>query len=168
MEKQDRVKLLTVGSMLRSDAKYVFAFLSEHREQLETIDITLGGGSMSPAIPKGSQIRIHVNYKGTYEPGQVVAFLYQGKIMVHRIRYCGRRGKAKHYVLTQGDATFLPDAPVPMDTILGPVIGFQKNEDWVAPGNLQRVSSFWVRCIAAMLEINISAATFLIKCLRKI
>lgn len=168
MEKQELERLLTVGSMLRSDAKHVFAFVSEYREQLETIDITLGGGSMSPAIPKGSRIRIRLNYKGTHEPGQIVAFLYQGKIMVHRIRYCGHRGKAKNFLVTQGDATDLPDAPVHLGSLLGPVIAFQKDGHWIAPANLHRVSSFWVRCIAGMLEINVSAAIFFIKCLRKI
>ena len=174
MEKQELERLLTVGSILRSDAKHVFAFVSEHREKLQTIDITLGGGSMSPAIPQGSRIRIRLNYKGTYEPSQVVAFLYQGRIMVHRIRYCGRRGKAKHYLVTQGDASVLPDAPVHIGSLLGPVIAFQKDEAWVPPGDLHRVSSlrnllsfFWVRCISEMVEINISAATLLSKCLRK-
>jgi hypothetical protein len=168
MEKQELERLLTVGSMLRSDAKQVFAFVSEHREQLETIDITLGGGSMSPAIPKGSRIRIRLNYKGNYEPGQVVAFLYQSRIMVHRIRYSGRRDKAKHYLLTQGDAMLLPDNPVHVGSLLGPVIAFQKDGHWVAPADRHSVSSFWVRCISGMLEMNVSAATFFTKCLRKI
>jgi hypothetical protein len=170
MEKQELERLLSVGSMLRSDAKHVFDFVSEHREQLETIDISLGGGSMSPAIPKGSRIRIELNYKRTYQPGQVVAFLYRGRIMVHRIRYCGKRGKAKHYLLTQGDATNVPDDPVHINSLLGPVIAFQKDQGWVAPGENQSVSLrnvFWAGCISRLLEINISAATLFVKCLRK-
>jgi hypothetical protein len=173
MEKQELERLLTVGSLLRSDAQHVFAFVSQHREQLETIDITLGGASMSPAIPKGSRIRIRLNYKGMYEPGQVVAFLYKGRIMVHRIRYCGRRGKAKHYLLTQGDAMVLPDDPVHIGSLLGPVIAFQNEEDWIAPGDLHGLSSvrnllssFCRRCITGILEINVSAGTLLAKCLR--
>src|SRR5215510_2000143 len=109
MEKQELERLLAVGSILRSDAKRIFALISENREYLETIEIILSGGSMSPAIPKGSPIRIQLNYKNKYAPGQIVAFLDQEKIMVHRIQYCGSGKKAKDYFLTRGDAAMFPD-----------------------------------------------------------
>jgi len=170
MEKQELERLLAVGSILRSDAKRIFALISENREHLETIEITLQGGSMSPAIPKGSAIRIQLNYKTRHAPGQIVAFLDHEKIMVHRIQYCGSSRKAKNYFLTRGDAATSPDPPVQLESILGPVIAVQKEGHWLTPGNIsplgpfrRALSALWLRSIAIILEMNVSAAVWFTK-----
>ena len=168
MEKQELERLLAVSSLLKSDAGRIFALISQNREHLKTIDIHLQGGSMSPSIPRGSMIRVQLNHKGGYNPGQIVAFLHAGRIMAHRIHYCGSGKSAKHYFLTRGDATLLPDPPVLVQSLLGPVIAFQKDNEWVPPGPPLRayrlmLSSFWLRCIGFILEINVSAAIWLTK-----
>jgi hypothetical protein len=163
MEKQEIERLLAVGSILRNDAKRIFALISEHRDELETIEITIHGGSMSPAIPKNSAIRIQLDYKGVHSPGQIIAFLQDQKIMVHRIHH-----RVRGYFLTRGDAMTAPDPPVRSEMILGPVIAFQKNGHWLTPGNINPlgpVRTFAAKLrlgfLAIVLQVNVKAAFFL-------
>jgi hypothetical protein len=168
MQIQQSERLLAAGNLLRRDAKRIFDLICKHREKLQSIDITLRGGSMCPAIPKGASIRIQVDYKGTYVPGQVVAFLTDSSIMVHRLIYCGSAGKAKNYFLTRGDAMRTFDPPVHIDSILGPVVAFEDNGNWRTPpsrppGSKIGRSYLWFCCIAVALEVNVSAAVWLAK-----
>ena len=161
MEKQELERLLTVGSMLRNDINRVFALIDEHREELRTIEITMGGGSMRPAIPKGSRIRIQLDHTGPYRAGQIIAFISKKRIMVHRIQYCANKNP---YYLTCGDATHRPDSPVQLQSIVGPVVAIQQPNGWITPTDLVR-SSVEIQLLSRILEINITATTWLTKIL---
>jgi hypothetical protein len=158
MDKQELERMLAVGSMLRSDAHRVFALIDQHREKLGTIEITMGGGSMDPAIPKGSRIRIQLDNRGPYHAGQIIAFMSKKRIMVHRIHYCSKT----NYLLTCGDATRHPDHPVPQNLIVGPVIGVFHDGEWIRPPDSSHQSP-WIPLLARVLDTNPRAALWLSK-----
>lgn len=88
------------------------------------------GASMGAAIPDGARVRIRSGPEQTWHQGQVIAFLAGSRITVHRIVYEGRRGPARHFVLTQGDGNWLCDPPVNRSTVVGEVEAFSTGEEW--------------------------------------
>ena len=78
-----------------------------------------GGSSMEPALPPGTEVVLRCGEAGA--PGDVVAFLAGGRLVVHRVV---ARASDGTWTLTRGDARILPDAPIldPGD-ILGRVAG---------------------------------------------
>jgi hypothetical protein len=165
----DAKRLLAVGSFLWNDAKRILAVASRLRDAQETIVCQMQGGSMLTAIPYGSRIRIRFTHHESYSIGQVVAFLIGTKIMVHRVVYRGRyRGGGRDYLITLGDALLLPDPPVNMRSILGPVIELQYEGYWRSPGAPSRrpllrrfVSFVLVRIVGGILEVDIRLAHWL-------
>lgn len=92
------------------------------------------GPSMGAAIPDGARIRIRSGPQDMWRVGDVIAFLAGSRIMVHRIVYEGRRGSARHFVLTQGDGNWLCDPPVNRSTVVGEVEAFSTGDEWRAIG----------------------------------
>jgi hypothetical protein len=90
------------------------------------------GASMGAAIPDGARIRIRGGPEDVWRAGKVIAFLAGSRIMVHRIVYEGRRGPARHFVLTQGDGNWLCDPPVNRSTVVGEVEAFSTGGEWQA------------------------------------
>ena len=66
----------------------------------------------------------------SWRPGDVIAFLAGSRVMAHRIVYEGRRGPARHFVITQGDGNWLCDPPVDRSTVVGRVEAFSTGDDW--------------------------------------
>jgi hypothetical protein len=93
------------------------------------------GASMGAAIPDGARIRIRSGPEQTWHQGQVIAFLAGSRVMVHRIVYEGRRGPARHFVLTQGDGNWLCDPPVNRSTVVGEVEAFSTRDEWQEIGS---------------------------------
>ena len=111
-----------------------------------------GGSSMEPALPAGTEILLRCGETGA--PGDVIAFLAGGRLIVHRVM---ARAPDGAWTLTRGDARVLPDAPIlDPDAILGRVAGL-----WRA-GSLDRVpaaadslSRRWVLAVArAVLRVS--------------
>jgi hypothetical protein len=92
----------------------------------------LRGTSMGPAIPDGARIRIRSGQDDLWHAGMVIAFLAGRRLMAHRIVYEGRRGLARHFVLTQGDGNWLCDPPVNRSTVVGEVEAFFADGEWRA------------------------------------
>jgi hypothetical protein len=88
------------------------------------------GASMGAAIPDGARIRIRSGPGNVWHAGKVIAFLAGSRIMVHRIVYEGRRGPARHFLLTQGDGNWLCDPPVNRSTVVGEVEAFSVGGEW--------------------------------------
>ena len=116
-DKQESQRLQAVGSILRNDAARILGLISENRDQLEYIEVQLRGGSMGKAIPKRSEIRVDVKNSGPYRPGDIIAFLSDEKIMVHRIFHCSR-SHSTSYFLTRGDRSWRPDRPITAESII--------------------------------------------------
>jgi hypothetical protein len=94
----------------------------------------LRGTSMGLAIPSGSRIRIVLAEGAACRPGQVVAFLAGSRVMVHRVIHVGERGRARMFLITQGDGNWMCDPPVRLETIAGRVEEFCMNGTWQAVG----------------------------------
>ncbi len=99
---------------------------------LGTVESKVRGMSMGDVIPDASRIRIAAD-DGTVAPDSVIAFLAAGRTVVHRVRWQRRRGRARRWLITQGDAMRLPDVPVPRDAVLGRVVAVCAGSDWQPP-----------------------------------
>ena len=104
------------------------------RRSGKPVESELRGASMGLAIPSRSLIRIVSSEGVAWRPGQVVAFLAGSRVMVHRVRYVGMRGRARMFLITQGDGNWMCDPPVGLETIAGLVEEFCVDGKWQAVG----------------------------------
>ena len=78
-----------------------------------------GGSSMLPALPPGTEVLLRCGESGG--PGDVIAFLADGRLVVHRVVARAADGA---WTLTRGDARVLPDVPIrDPEAVLGRVAG---------------------------------------------
>ena len=110
-----------IGGLLQADAARVVALAARLKGPGRSITSTVQGASMGSALPSGSRIRIALTGGEHHELGQVIAFLSDGHVVVHRIVHRCASGRSAGHVLTRGDATLVPDPPVAYAHILGPV-----------------------------------------------
>jgi hypothetical protein len=100
-----------------------------------------GGSSMEPALPPGTEVVLRCGETGA--PGDVVAFLADGRLVVHRVVTCAADGS---WTLTRGDARILPDVPVlDPEAIVGRVAGVWRGGVLQAvPPHRESASRRWV------------------------
>ena len=78
-----------------------------------------GGSSMEPALPPGTEVLLRCGETGG--PGEVIAFLADGRLVVHRVVARAADGT---WTLTRGDARVLPDVPIrDAEAVVGRVAG---------------------------------------------
>lgn len=78
-----------------------------------------GGSSMEPALPPGTEVVLRCGETGA--PGDVIAFVADGRLVVHRVVAQAPDGA---WTLTRGDARVLPDVPIrDREAVLGRVAG---------------------------------------------
>ena len=111
-----------------------------------------GGSSMLPALPPGTEVLLRCGETGAV--GDVIAFLADGRLVVHRV--VARAGDGT-WTLTRGDARLLPDAPIrDAEAIVGRVAGICGPASLqampAAPDSLVRRS--FVRLFSAALRIS--------------
>jgi hypothetical protein len=119
-----------IGQILRTDPRRALAVADSLRGEGRCVESTVSGASMHPGLPSGSRIRIALAPQPCGEPGQVVAYLVAGQVIVHRVFHCGRAGAARRHLLARGDATLVPDPPVEIAQVLGPVTGVWRTDQW--------------------------------------
>ena len=150
--------------------------VSRLREARSVLECWIRGGSMGKAVPAGSRIRIAFVDPRSYHAGQVVAFLTDGRICVHRIVYRGRWRASKESLITRGDRCMVPDFPVDVESVLGPVAEFShEGAVWTSPGRPERRRAF-VRLISSMadtffavlIEVDVKFAKRLLALARRI
>jgi hypothetical protein len=117
-----------------------------------------GGSSMEPALPPGAEVLLRCGEAGA--PGDVIAFLAGGRLVVHRVVARASDGR---WTLTRGDARVLPDVPIlDPDDILGRVEGLWRagSLDGVPapPDSLLRRCVLSVACLALRLSPRAGAA----------
>ena len=91
--------------------------------------------------------------------GDVLAFVYQGGLVAHRMVARGQRGAAHEYVVTRGDGMRLCDPPIPLASVLGRVTGWSPSDTdpWrdlpptPMPGFPRRAGE---RLVATLLELH--------------
>lgn len=91
-----------------------------------TVEARFTGASMEPAIASGSPLRLSCGLG--VAPGDVAAFLHDGRVFVHRVL-----AVEAPLVLTRGDALVVPDPPLPLDRVFARVEALKRGADWCAP-----------------------------------
>jgi hypothetical protein len=86
-----------------------------------TLELRVAGSCMTPDLEDGATVR--VGRARLYLPGDVVAFADRsGRLVLHRL--IGYRSTGARLALwTWADAGAVPDAPVPLDRVIGRVTG---------------------------------------------
>ena len=131
------------------------------------VESVVSTASMGRALPIGSRIRIRRCGERSPSDGQIVAFLGGDRIVVHRVVYAGRRGAARGFLITRGDADWLCDPPVHMELVAGCVDEMSSDEQWRRVGPAQtpqrrRVLASLARALLAVaLEVSPRAAAAL-------
>jgi hypothetical protein len=124
-----------------------------------------GGSSMQPALPPGTEVVLRCGETGA--PGDVIAFLADGRLVVHRVVARGRDGA---WMLTRGDARVLPDAPIlDPETVVGRVAGVWRGGSLehlpAATDSLSR--RLGLRLAVAALRASPAAATGVLRSLHR-
>jgi len=151
-----------IGSLIWKDPARILDVVSQFRDSGAVIECGLRGGSMEPAIPRGSRLRIQIGRAAPFRVGDVIAFVQESGICVHRVAHLGRGPRSRDHIVTQGDACFNPDAPVGLRQVVGPVIEFRHGERWTTvanPSSAGRAQSLVGRSlltlIAALTEVDV-------------
>lgn len=119
------------ASATRADRLKGFADLLKRRNRV--IECVVEGQSMGETLAQGSRIRLKFSSSGPSR-GQVIAALRDDAIVTHRVVRTFNSGKSRGYVLTRGDASLIPDLPVPLDQVIGPVTEVMKDGRWEPVG----------------------------------
>jgi hypothetical protein len=126
-------RLLAAASFFAGDARRIRALTERFKRRGDLIESRVEGGSMSGSLPRGSRIRIACTDRGVHAVGEIVAVLFDGRPIVHRVAYRGHWGGARRYLITRGDAPVLPDMPAEIGAVLGPVIAVDAGAGWRPP-----------------------------------
>jgi hypothetical protein len=102
-----------------ADERTLDALRAMAREQ--PLEIRVRGSCMAPLLADGTPVA--VTPARVYWPGDVVVFqAADGRLLAHRLLGYRRLG-GRLACVTQGDGCLRPDAPVPLDRILGRAAG---------------------------------------------
>jgi len=124
----------------------------------------VSGPSMGPTLPHGSTLRIDFGSPSGVHVGEVIAFHAGAQLVVHRVVARGIFGRARDYVITQGDGSLVADHPMRAEQALGVVREWRDGAEWkpiasfVPRGwrQLARRALLWP--VVAMLHVHRSAA----------
>jgi hypothetical protein len=145
-----------IGQILRSDPQRTLAVADSLRGPDRCIESTVSGLSMGASLPPGSRIRIALIPPSGHAAGDVIAYLADNQVIVHRVLHCGRAGAARNYLIARGDATLVPDPPVEIDHVLGPVAGVWGTGGWTPPAGpwTRSAHARVVRALLAALAVT--------------
>jgi hypothetical protein len=128
------------------------------------IECVVQGSSMGDTLREGSRIRLQFS-SAPPTTGQVVAAVRDDMVVTHRIVHAAGRGRGRGFLLMRGDASLIPDAPVALDEVIGPVSEVEEDGRWVPVGfscrynRLERAFSFSVTgLVAALMAIDVRFA----------
>jgi hypothetical protein len=162
-----------IGSLIWKDPERILDAASMLRGSAAVIECQLRGGSMGVAIPAGASLRIDLGTSASHRIGEIVAFVQDSGICVHRIAYLGRGSRSSDYIITQGDACFYPDPPINSKRVLGSVTEFRIGENWIVTGIQPShdrarsiVGRFLLKLVAGLMEVNVRLAQGVARILR--
>jgi hypothetical protein len=111
------------------------------------------GRSMGNVLPDGSQIRVRMVPERDLAIGQVVAYVTEDRMVVHRlVRFT--KSRDDHYLITRGDATVCCDRPVLASSVIGVVTEHRSTGVWepVSPSQDRGSTVGW---IASAISVGI-------------
>jgi len=140
------------GEVELLEGEALVAVASLWRKTGRQLRARFGGSSMVPALPPGTEVLLRCGEEGAR--GDVIAFLAEGRLVVHRIV---ARAPDGSWTLTRGDARVLPDVPIlDPDAILGRVAGVWRAaslED-VPAGRDSPAGRFVLRLFSAAIQAS--------------
>jgi len=130
-----------------------------------TVECTIDGESMAPALRAGTAVRIRCDGGAVAAEGALVALLLGGTLTVHRLVHRGRSARARGWVVTDGDANRFCDAPVRDTLVVGEVEEVRDAAGvWRAPGPRTRarravfIAADWAICRGLELHPRVGRA----------
>jgi hypothetical protein len=157
-----------IGALIWKDPGRILETAAKLRGTDAVLECRLRGGSMGAAIPAGSALRIDVGRTQPARVGEVIAFMRDDGLCVHRVAH--RHGER---LVTQGDACFYPDEPIDDAHVLGPVTGFLDGAEWkpvgdARPGDpaLTIGARALLGIVASLAKIDVRLAGFAARALR--
>ena len=112
----------------KSQQEYeLYARIIKMRSKYEPhITITIDGDSMNPSIAHGDKVKIKT-YPHTYETGDIIAFIMNDIIVVHRITNKRKEENGVTYYTVRGDNTPQADSEnFTEDDFIGIVVGINE------------------------------------------
>ena len=129
------------------------------------IECEVQGCSMGATLPEGCSIRVEPGSPRLLSRGDVIAVAVGKQIMAHRIVRVPGDGAKRPHVLTRGDAHFVPDPPISMEWIIGPVSEVRIGGRWSPVGPAPRklaylaaVAALSDTLVAGLMSINLTLA----------
>src|SRR5260370_15734891 len=141
------------------DAQRLLVLSSFLKKSSAEFESTVLGGSMRKALPAGSMIRVRFANDANLETGQVVTYVATDRIVAHRlVKMATSRGH--RYVITCGDGTVCPDAPMPVSAVIGILTEIRNNGVW-RPVPQPQPRSFGFRLMAYLFSRIVLIALWL-------
>lgn len=98
------------------------------RRDRRQLTVRFGGSSMEPTIPAGAEVLLLC---GVFPAlGEIAAVTFGDRIMVHRVV---ARPPSGAWILTRGDASAIPDPPIPEASVIGTVVRVRRDDRFVDP-----------------------------------
>ena len=104
----------------------------------KTIRIKAHGYSMYPAIKPGSLIIIEpISPKGKPSEGEIIAIKREQGLIVHRLCKVIIKDGVRYYI-ARGDSNAYADQPIPIDRIVGRVVGSEPTGENPVPADVRK------------------------------
>jgi hypothetical protein len=119
---------------------------------------------MEPTVADGALLRLECGVR--FEPGQVVALVHDGHVLVHRLVASSARA-----LLTRGDALLVPDAPlVPPQAPFARVVAHGDGGAWhdLPPFRASAAQTVFLGVVRGALALALPAARGVIAAARRL
>jgi signal peptidase I len=107
-----------------------------------TLQLQVTGRSMFPAVRPGDVLVVNRIRGSAVAQGDIVVFARNRMLLAHRV--VASNGPAGSWLLTQGDATPAPDAPVHENEVLGKVATIVRGGKHILPRETSRRVERWI------------------------
>jgi signal peptidase I len=102
------------------------------------MQLRVTGSSMIPTLWPGDLVRIEKRAFESLNPGEIVFFLRDGRLFLHRLVASGETSRERS-LTTRGDAMAADDPAVPENCFLGVATAVRRRGEWIQPRNVQRL-----------------------------
>jgi ribosomal protein L35AE/L33A len=155
-----------VSALLRDRAHLLLPLAAQLGQTPPDFESTIRGSSMAPAIPVGARLRVRLESQRPCQVGDVVFYMADGGYTVHRVVHRAHGASGMDYLLTEGDARFAPDPPVPLRQVLGTVVAVEVDGRWqpvgvraARPWHQRIARATTLRAMIAALWFGVEAAS---------
>jgi hypothetical protein len=155
-----------VSALLRDRAHLLLPLAAQLGQTPPDFESTIRGSSMAPAIPVGARLRVRLESQRPCQVGDVVFYMADGGYTVHRVVHRAHGASGMDYLLTEGDARFGPDPPVPLRQVLGTVAAVEVDGRWqpvgvraARPWHQRIARATTLRAMIAALWFGVEAAS---------